>query len=289
MKRFLKRLYKIIQKPEMRILPGQLAFFLVLSIIPLVALIATISANFSLSIESLMEIINDSLPKEIALFINEAIDGKSMNLNIAIFYISAFLLASNGPHSMIIGANMIYKVESKDYISRRIKAIIMTIILVILLLFMLIVPAYGDNLINLLGDLINSEAIMAPISTAYSILKYPLSFLLIFFCLKLLYTMAPDTTISSRTTTTGALFTTVVWIVMTEIYSFYVNTFNQYNLLYGSIANLLILLMWVYLLAYVFVLGMALNASREDINPSNNTEKSPAEKELNSQKIENEA
>ena len=144
----------------MRILPGQLAFFLVLSIIPLVALIATISANFSLSIESLMEIINDSLPKEIASFINEAIDGKSMNLNIAIFYISAFILASNGPHSMIIGANMIYKVESKDYITRRIKAIIMTIILVILLLFMLIVPAYGDTLISLLGEVIKAEPII---------------------------------------------------------------------------------------------------------------------------------
>ena len=167
MKRFFKRLYKIIQKPEMRILPGQLAFFLVLSIIPLVALIATISANFSLSIESLMEIINDSLPKEIASFINAAIDGKSMNLNIAIFYISAFILASNGPHSMIIGANMIYKVESKDYITRRIKAIIMTIILVILLLFMLIVPAYGDTLISLLGEVIKAEPIITP--TARSI------------------------------------------------------------------------------------------------------------------------
>lgn len=271
MKRFFKRLYKIIQKPEMRILPGQLAFFLVLSIIPLVALIATISANFSLSIESLMEIINDSLPKEIASFINAAIDGKSMNLNIAIFYISAFILASNGPHSMIIGANMIYKVESKDYITRRIKAIIMTIILVILLLFMLIVPAYGDTLISLLGEVIKAEPIITTISTAYTILKYPISFLLIFFCIKLLYTMAPDTQIASKTTTSGALFTTVTWIIATEVYSFYVNTFNSYNLLYGSIANLLILLLWVYLLSYVFVVGMALNASREDVKKENET------------------
>ena len=149
---------------------------------------------------------------------------------------------------------------------------VMTIILVILLLFMLIVPAYGDTLISLLGEVIKAEPIITTISTAYTILKYPISFLLIFFCIKLLYTMAPDTQIASRTTTSGALFTTVTWIIATEVYSFYVNTFNSYNLLYGSIANLLILLLWVYLLSYVFVVGMALNASREDVKKENESD-----------------
>lgn len=83
--------------------------------------------------------------------------------------------------------------------------------------------------------------------------------------------MAPDTQIASKTTTSGALFTTVTWIIATEVYSFYVNTFNSYNLLYGSIANLLILLLWVYLLSYVFVVGMALNASREDVKKESET------------------
>ena len=75
--------------------------------------------------------------------------------------------------------------------------------------------------------------------------------------------MAPDKTIKSKSTTYGAIFTTIVWIISTEVYSFYVSSFAKYNLLYGSIANLLILLLWVYLLSYIFVLGMALNASRE--------------------------
>ena len=63
--------------------------------------------------------------------------------------------------------------------------------------------------------------------------------------------MAPDTKIKSRETTTGAVFTTVSWIIATEIYSFYVNYFAKYNLLYGSVANLLILFLWIYLLSYI--------------------------------------
>lgn len=262
-KKFIKKVYKTIRKPEMTILPGQIAFFFVLSLVPLVALIGSIVSNFSISIETLMNLISNSLPSEVAAIINETIGGKSMNFNIAIFYISAFLLASNGPHSMIIGSNLIYKVKNKDFLTRRVKAVLMTVILVILLIFMLVVPAFGNQIIALITSYIQNDALNRTITTTYTILKYPTSFILIYFCIKLLYTMAPDKTIKSKDTTYGALFTTIAWIISTEIYSFYVSAFAKYNLLYGSIANLLILLLWMYLLSYIFVLGMALNASTE--------------------------
>lgn len=262
-KKFIKKVYKTIRKPEMTILPGQIAFFFVLSLVPLVALIGSIVSHFSISIETLMNLISNSLPSEVAAIINETIGGKSMNFNIAIFYISAFLLASNGPHSMIIGSNLIYKVKNKDFLTRRVKAVLMTVILVILLIFMLVVPAFGNQIIALITSYIQNDALNRTITTTYTILKYPTSFILIYFCIKLLYTMAPDKTIKSKDTTYGALFTTIAWIISTEIYSFYVSAFAKYNLLYGSIANLLILLLWMYLLSYIFVLGMALNASTE--------------------------
>ena len=50
---FLKKVIAIIRRPEMRILPGQLAFFFVLSLIPLVALVGTIGSKFGLSIDSI--------------------------------------------------------------------------------------------------------------------------------------------------------------------------------------------------------------------------------------------
>lgn len=264
LKVFFKKVVNEIKKPEMRILPGQLAFFLLLSIIPLVAVLAAVAAQFSLSIETLVNAIEANLPKEIAQFIIEIIDGKSINMNIVIFCISAFILASNGPHSMIIGSNLLYKVENKDNLTRRIKAIFMTIILVLLLLFLLIVPGFGDKIIQIIIEIVPNTGIDDIVKNIYGILKYPTSLLIIYFFIKLLYTMAPDKKIPSRETTTGAIFTTIGWILSTEIYSFYVSYFARYNLLYGSVANLLILLIWIYLLAYIFVLGMALNASAHE-------------------------
>lgn len=266
---FMKKVFQMVKKPEMRILPGQLAFFLLLSIIPLFAIIATVASHFSLSIETLIEVINDNLPKEISDFITQIIGGKNISINIVFFCIAGFILASNGPHSMIIGANTIYKVKDKDFITRRIKAILMTIILVLLFIFILAVPAFGDKIIDLIINFIPSNQVGNAIETGYNILKYPTSLLIIYFFIKVLYTMAPDTTIKSNETTTGALFTTISWIITTEIYSFYVNYFARYNLLYGSVANLLILFLWIYLLSYIFMLGMVLNASgKEEIEKS---------------------
>lgn len=266
-KDFIKKVFKMIKKPEMRILPGQLSFFLLLSIIPLFAIIAVVLTEFSLSVDSLIEIIGDSVPKEIADFIIQIINDKNLNINIVLFSVSAFILASNGPHSMIIGANLVYKVKDKDYLTRRVKAILMTIILVLLFIFILAVPAFGDMIVSLIIKFIPNMQIGNAITTGYNILKYPTSLLIVYFFIKLLYTMAPDTTIKSSETTTGALFTTISWIITTEIYSFYVSYFARYNLLYGSVANLLILFLWIYLLSYIFVLGMVLNASsREEID-----------------------
>ena len=57
-KRIIKRLLNIITKPEMKILPGNIAFFLMLSIIPIVTLIGVISGSLSVSTESLSNFMN---------------------------------------------------------------------------------------------------------------------------------------------------------------------------------------------------------------------------------------
>ena len=80
--------------------------------------------------------------------------------------------------------------------------------------------------------------------------------------------LAPDKKIRSKSATKGAIFTTISWVVSTEIFTFYVGTFAKYDVFYGNISNIIILLLWIYLLSYIFVLGMAFNAGftkEEDI------------------------
>ena len=258
---FTKKIFKLLMKPEMRILPGQLAFFLVMTLIPLVALIATIAANLSISTETIRTAINSSIPPQIASILNSILAGNGINFNIIVFYASGFILASNGTYSMINTSNEIYKVEPNNIVSRRLKAITMTFVLVGIFLFLMVVPIFGTNIFNILKELTGDSVIIRIIREMLVILKYPLVLIVLFINIKLMYVIAPDKEIPGRTTTKGALFTTIGWVLATEIFAFYIEKFARYDIFYGSVANILILLLWIYLLSYIYVLGMVINAS----------------------------
>ena len=258
---FILKIFKLLMKPEMRILPGQLAFFLVMTIIPMVALIATITAALSISTESVRIAIAQSVPNEVASIINSIIEGQGLNFNIIVFYFSAFILASNGTYSMINTSNEIYKVEPNSFIKRRTKAIIMTFIMVFLFLFLVLVPVFGNTLFEIIKDINDNNTLIRVIQEMLKILKYPLVLLILFINIKLTYVIAPDKDIQPQTTNKGALFTTIGWVLSTEIFAFYIEKFAKYDIFYGSISNIIVLLLWVYLLSYIYVLGMVINAS----------------------------
>lgn len=269
---FLKELIKIIRKPEMRILPGQLAFFLVMSIIPTIALVGVITNSLNIPMDAVKLTISSSIPKDIADVLTDLLGGQGFNFNIAVFFISAFLLASNGTHSMIITSNEIYKLEPDSILKRRLKAIMMIFIMLGLFLFLFIVPVCGDTIFALLRYYLEDFKPIEIIYQIYQLLKYPIIIFILYGNIRLLYTIAPDEKVASITTRKGAIFTTIGWVLATEIYSFYIGTFSSYSLFYGSISNILVLLLWVYILSYIFVLGMGLNAGEYHLKQQENIE-----------------
>lgn len=258
---FLLKIFKYLMRPEMRILPGQLAFFLVMTLIPMLALIVTIAAALSISVETIRVAINESIPSGLANILNGIISGEGINFNIIVFYFSAILLASNGTYSMINTSNEIYKVKPRNLIYRRAKAIVMIFIIMGVILFLFAVPVFGDTISEIIVQTSGSDLIPLVIQKTLLLLKYPLVLGFLFMNIKLMYIIAPDEEIPSNTTNKGAIFSALGWVLATEIFAFYLEKFARYDVFYGSISNLLVLFLWIYLLSYIFVLGMIINAS----------------------------
>lgn len=256
---FVRKAIAIIKRPDMRILPGQLAFFLVLSMIPLLALVGTIGSKLGLSMTSFRNALESTVPDAVinTLFPADATTG--LNFNVTVFFIAAFLLASNGAYSVITTSNRIYQVEDNSEIIRRSKAVLLTFILVSLLFFLILVPAFGDSLISLAEINLHNEKLASFIRNIYHLGKYPLSLFLLYFNIKLIYILAPDKEVTSNEVRAGAMFTTIFWLLSSKIYAFYVEYFSHYDIFYGSMSNILVLLFWVYILAYIFTLGMSFN------------------------------
>lgn len=251
---------ELMKKPELRILPGQLAFFLVLSLIPLIALIGTIASALSIPVGTIRSVIGNTVPDAVADIIVSVMSAKGLSFNVVAFFVAAFILASNGTNSMIITSNEIYKINSEGFFKRRIKAILMTLSLVGLFFFLLVVPIWGDTIFDIIRLSSSKNLPIDFIYRLFKLLQYPITILTLYFNIKLMYVIAPDEKIDSRSATKGAIFTTIGWILASEIYSFYISTFSNYSVFYGSISNVVILLLWVYILSYIFVLGMIINA-----------------------------
>jgi len=265
MKRRIRALYKRliinIKKPEMLILPGQLSFFFLLTLIPLTALIISILSRINVFGNFKEMLLFNNVPNALKNIIDNLSNVNRANTNAIVFFASALFLASNGTHSMIIASNKLYNIKDRDYIHRKLKSIVMLLVLIALLFFVFAVPVFGDMIIKLIGN-ITGDFIGNIIETIYNLLKYPLSTLLVFFAIKLLYIMAPDAKINRREVDYGALFTSVSWIIVTQGYSLYIEHFSNYSNLYGSLSNILVLMWWIYILSYIFVLGIGLNVSK---------------------------
>ncbi|CDF10745.1 putative uncharacterized protein [Mycoplasma sp. CAG:776] len=264
-KRGASNFFKIITKPEMEILPGHLAFSFVISIVPTLTILTYIASIFHFDLQFINDFISQAFSQEFAdmlLGVNMIVKA---DWNFFLTLIIAYIIASNGAASVIASSNMIYGIKNSSFFKRRLKSLFMILIIILLFVFLLIFSVFGNKIIEMLQIMDISEKIITNITLVISVLKGPISWFIIFFFIKIIFTMAPDKKIKSNEVNKGAIFTTIGFVVITYIYSLYTTHFANYDVFYGNLASIVVLMIWLYLLSYVFTIGLALNYREEVI------------------------
>ncbi len=259
---YLLRLWKLITQPDMLVLPGQLAFFFLLALVPTVTVLAYGASLFHLSFDFLTNFMTKAFGPDISNLIMPIVRDVQISPQFILTIIIGFYAASTGAASIIISSNQMYGLSNKSFLHRRIKALFMMIVLIFLLLFLLFIPVFGDKIVALLSFVNLNEKVTQTIAFAIKLIRGPVSWFVSFFLIKIIYTMAPDREIPSSTNTYGALFATFGFVFVTMIYSFYINHFYHSSSLYGGLAQVVVLMVWLYMLAYIFVIGIAINAQQ---------------------------
>lgn len=264
LKGYLKKIFKILKKPEMAILPGNIAFYLILAIIPFLTIIVLTASSFNISVDLAAKLIKNIMPEQVSNVLIEVISGKGFDKSVGLFNIVGFILASNGTYAIITTSNTLYQIKKSDYIKDRISSIIILIIIIILFMFLLVVPIFGENILNLMRSAKLLENYVDDVIVLFNFIKWPLTLFIIYFNIKLIYTIAPSKNISSKETTYGAMFTTIMWIIATIIFRIYLTYIARYDIIYGNLSAIIIMMVWFYFLSYIFVFGMAINVSRKE-------------------------
>lgn len=260
-KKFINDVIEMTRKPAMSVLPGQLSFFLLLSLIPIILIIGVIASFFSISTDNIINLINNSLPADTSSLIIPLLTGRGLDYSIILLIISALLLVSKGTRSIMRVASTLYGVKDKNTIREIFKSFILAIILTLLLTFIIIIPVLSGKILGLLHNFKVISSHTDNLIFIYNLLKWPITIFIIFINIKIIYKVSPNKKISSTSVNKGAVFTTILWTISTYLYSFYVTYLSKYNIFYGGASNIIVLMLWIYLISYIFVLGMSINAN----------------------------
>lgn len=142
----------------------------------------------------------------------------------------------------------------------------------ILLVFLSVIPMVGASSLILFGGTVERGLMkllkVDPVMTGWLVLafqatRYVIAFLAFWALTAILFYFGPFRKQQWRSVWGGAFLSTVLWLLATLGFSWYVRHITNYNVLYGSIGTGIALLIWMYLLAIIALFGCEFNAERE--------------------------
>jgi membrane protein len=202
--------------------------------------------------------------------------GRGISLPIAAILLSLWA-GSGAMISLMEGFQAAYRIPSgRPFLKQRAMSIFLVLIAA--------VPAVGSSSLIIFGDRIEGafihwlgvSDISAPVELLWRIGRYAVAFATTTFVTGLLYYFGPNhrpepqymqRAMASRFLRVwpGALVATALWLISTAVFAGYVNHFANYNIFYGTIRTVVVLLIWLYLIACISLLGCEFNAERERV------------------------
>ena len=144
------QLFKILSRPEMSQLPGQLAYFFVLALIPTITIIAFVAGLVAVPLGKLSVYYAIEIPANLHALL-EPIKIQTGSISYIIIFLVTMYISSNGMNSVIIAANKICGIKEYNFFKARIKALFMVLIIVVLFIIILVIPVFGSFIMQLLS------------------------------------------------------------------------------------------------------------------------------------------
>lgn len=253
-----------------------LSYFLILAIFPFfIALLNIVSYINDGYLKKVFDGINQLPPsiKDIIFGFIRDLQLNSSSTLLSISLIGSVYIASKGIKQLIRTINDVLNLtEKRNPLSLMALAFVMTIALFALIILVFATQIVGSNLLEFIFNLLEFPPRL------YRVINFlmnlvPLMFMFIsFFVLYYLSPKWPEGYKSSkRITAISAGFTTLVIILATQGFSFYVSNFSSYSNTYGSLAGMIIFLVWLYLFGLMLLFGGALQATLYTIENGGNT------------------
>jgi membrane protein len=252
---------------DVPLLAAGVAFFAMLALVP--ALVALVSVYGLVAdpegIEGDIEDLLAAAPQEVEDLVTSQlsaiVESSSSGLRVGgavVGFAVALLSASSGVKHLIGAVNLAYdEEETRGFLRLRGMALALTVAAIVGLVVVVAV-------LIVFPEVLDDEGTQGLIRTALVVGRWPLLALIGLLALAVVYRYAPDRDDARwRWVSPGALFAMGVWVIASVGFSIYTANFGRYNETYGALGAVIVVLLWLYISAYVVVVGAEINAELE--------------------------
>lgn len=251
------------RKTNARLFASSVAFFVFLSIFPTILLVFSIIPFTPLSEATVLAFLAKVLP--------EALDSLTLNIirqlygkSPAILSVTAVLLiwsSGKGFQGIKSGLNVINgNTEMSNFIMLRLKALIYSIAFAVVIVFVVAGLVFINYIYGMLETYFSFKFELVDLIFN---LRFLVQWIFSAFILTFIYAWVPDKKTRPRKQWKGALFTGTTWTIFNFAFSYYLSNFSTFNI-YGSMATVIIVLIWVYTLSFLFMYGGIINVYIND-------------------------
>jgi len=216
--------------------------------------------NLSISYQDQMVYIYNVVPEAVASIIQDHLDYSKQFSN-AVYWpliLTSLWLSSNAMVALMNAFNMAYDIkESRKYHRRKLIGMMTTVLTMILIVSALIIPNVGTYVMDTLRRYLPVPHIPDHL---FNLVRFALGGFIFFTVLGILYYVLPNTKVRVKEILPGTLFSFFGLLIISYLFGYFVKEFSRYSLIYGGLAAVIILMMWLYLCGHIIMIGGEMNA-----------------------------
>jgi membrane protein len=267
-KPFLKEVYRRYTRDHLADTAGALSYYFVFALFPFLFLLTTLTAYipyFRTSADTLLSRARDILPPQAMQLVSAHVEGlvrRPRPRFLAVSLSLALYAASRGVDAVRGALNRAHDVrESRPWWKTEALALGMTASGALLILGAAAAMAAGGSAGFWLA---RQVGVAAPYVFVWRWLRWPVTAVAIALCAALAYHLLPDVERKFKLLTPGSLLGTLAWFAATWGFSEYAAHIASYNITYGAIGGVIVLMAWFYLTGFIFLLGGEINVIVEE-------------------------
>ena len=262
-----RRLWRESREDELFGRAAQLSYYALLALFPALIFLTALMGLFSVQnyMPELMSYLRNVLPADalsmVRRFLIQITEGSGANI-LSLGALGALWASSSGVTAIMDALNVVYDVkeDSRPFWRSRLTAIVLTLALAGFVILALTLVLYGSSIGSWFADFVGLGRAFA---WAWNILQWPVILALMLLVVDAVYYVCPDIEQEWRWITPGSVFAVFMWVVVSLGFKAYVDNFGDYNKVYGSIAGVIVLMLWLYWSGMVLLLGGEINAEIE--------------------------